>query len=293
MNVRRTRFECRNEDETTLSLLADQSRKPRYDLRVIPIVLHHGFLAFGQIRLGRLRVCNFRHIHSAIAQRGHPIIMENIHPTASIQRRARMLKQSIQTSLERMGQQGERVIIFAHSMGGLDCRYMITHLNMAKSVAALVTVCTPHRGSPYADWAMRNLGDRLGGRRLVTLLNLDVNALLDLTVDRCRAFNEQTPDMPRVRYYSISAARPWHRVPPFYYHSHRIISLAEGENDGLVSVASARWGKHLATWPVDHLHATNRRLVVEVRDPTGDVTPRYLDVLDQVQKDLAEQKRAE
>jgi len=255
---------------------------------VIPIVLHHGFLAFGQIRLGGLRVTNFRRIHTAIAQRGHRVIMENVHPTASIDRRARMLKRSIESSLDRMGKTDEKAIIFAHSMGGLDARYMISHLDMSQRVAALVTVCTPHRGSPYADWALRNLGDRLGGRRLVTLLDLDINALQDLTIERCHGFNSQTPNVAGVRYYSISAARPWHRVPPFYYHSHKIIREAEGENDGLVSVASAQWGKHLGTWPVDHLHAVNRRLVLEVRDRTGDVTPRYLEVLDKVISDICE-----
>jgi triacylglycerol lipase len=251
---------------------------------VITVVLHHGFLAFGQIRLGKLRIRNFRGIHTAIAERGHPVILESVHPTASIERRARMLKRSIEASVGI----GEKVIVFAHSMGGLDCRYMITHLGMAHRVAALVTVCTPHRGSPYADWAMRNIGDRLGGRRLVTLLDLDVNALNDLTVGRCAEFNRETPDVAGVRYYSISGARPWHRVPPFYYHSHKIINDAEGENDGLVSVASAKWGEHLGTWAVDHLHAVNRRLVVEVRERTGDVTPRYLELLDRVLGDLNE-----
>jgi triacylglycerol lipase len=254
---------------------------------MIPIVLHHGFLAFGQIKVGRLRITSFKRVHTAMAERGHPIIMESVHPTASIERRARMLKRGIQSSLDRMGRAGERVIVFAHSMGGLDCRHMITHLDMADQVAALVTICTPHRGSPYADWAMRNLGDRLGGRRLVTLLNLDMNALHDLTPDSCAAFNLQTPDAAGVQYYSVSAARARHRLPPFFYHSHKIVSESEGENDGVVSVASAQWGKHLGTWPVDHLHAVNRRLVLEVRDRVGDVTPRYLDVLDQAMQDLS------
>jgi pimeloyl-ACP methyl ester carboxylesterase len=155
---------------------------------------------FGQIRLGQIRISNFRHIHTAIAERGHPVVMESVHPTASIQRRARMLKRSIESSLDRMGQSGERVIVFAHSMGGLDARYMISQLNMADRVAALVTVCTPHRGSPYADWAIRNLGQRMGGFRLAQRLDLDVNALQDLTAESCSVFNEQTPDMPGVRY---------------------------------------------------------------------------------------------
>jgi triacylglycerol lipase len=253
---------------------------------VIPIVLHHGFMAFGQIRLGPVRVSNFRGISGAFAERGHPVLLESVHPTASIDRRARMLKRSIESFLSRLGRPGERIIIFAHSMGGLDCRHMITHLEMARQVRALVTISTPHRGSPYADWALRNLGDRLGGRRLVKRLGLDVSALPDLTGASCAIFNQQTPDAASVRYYSISAARPWHRMPPFYYHSHRVISAAEGENDGLVSVKSAQWGEHLGTWAVDHLHAANRRLFPEVLEKTGDMVPRYLGVLERVLGDI-------
>jgi triacylglycerol lipase len=254
---------------------------------VIPIVLHHGFMAIGQIHVGPMRVTNFPRIYPAFAQRGHPVLLESVHPTASIDRRARMLKKSIEAFLAGQNQKDERIIVFAHSMGGLDCRHMITHLDMAHRIAALVTVCTPHRGSPYADWAIQNLGDRLGGRRLVKFLNLDINALDDLSNASCARFNDKTPNARTVRYYSISAARTWHRMPPFYYHSHKIITDAEGDNDGLVSVVSARWGKHLWTWPVDHLHATNRRLFPEVLERTGDITQRYLDVLDQVTRDLA------
>ena len=37
----------------------------------------------------------------------------------------------------------EKVNIIAHSKGGLDSRYMITHLGLADKVASLTTVATP------------------------------------------------------------------------------------------------------------------------------------------------------
>jgi len=45
-------------------------------------------------------------------------------------------------------------------------------------------------------------------------------------------------------------------------------------------VKSAQWGEHLETWPADHLHVLNKRLVLELKDPTGDMTPRYMKLLD-------------
>jgi hypothetical protein len=55
----------------------------------------------------------------------------------------------------------------------------------------------------------------------------------------------------------------------------------------LVSVSSATWGRHLETWPADHLHLVNKRLMPEIRNPTGDIVPYYLRALDQVLSDIA------
>lgn len=246
-----------------------------------PIVLQHGLFGFGDVEIGALKMAYFNRIDRAIAERGHPVIVSRVHPTGSIARRAAQLKQNIFRHLAASGREGQRVVIFAHSMGGLDARYMISRLGMADRVAALVTICTPHRGSTYAGWCLQHLG-RLGAMKLMNALHLDVQAVGDLTVDACCRFNEQVPDAPGVQYFSVSAARPWHRVPPFFFLSHQIIQHAEGDNDGLVSVRSAQWGKHLGTWPADHLHAINKRMVLEIKDPTGDMTPRYMALLDQL-----------
>ena len=95
-------------------------------------------------------------------------------------------------------------------------------------------------------------------------------------------FNAETPDAPGVKYYSISAARPWHKVPPWAVPSWRIVNAAEGPNDSLVSVKSATWGEHLETWPADHWHTINKRYGVEGTNRTGDIVPYYLRMLDRV-----------
>jgi hypothetical protein len=89
-----------------------------------------------------------------------------------------------------------------------------------------------------------------------------------------------------VKYFSVSAARPWNLVPPFALPSWRIIHDKEGENDGLVSVKSSTWGTHLGVWPADHWHTLNRRYVIELKDPTGDITPYYLKALERVVAEL-------
>ena len=53
------------------------------------------------------------------------------------------------------------VNLVAHSMGGLDARYLITHLNMAEQVRSLTTVSTPHRGTYLVDWFFQNYNQRV------------------------------------------------------------------------------------------------------------------------------------
>ena len=253
-----------------------------------PVVLHHGLFGTGDLHVGPLTLRYFRGIDRAIIDRGHPLFVTAVHPCSTVEHRARQLKESVLRQLSTAGLAGQRVLLFAHSMGGLDARYAVAKLGLAEHVVAVVTVSTPHRGSPFADWALRNLVDRLGVGRMMNLLHLDIGAVADLTTDRCAAFNEQVPNVPGVAYFSVSAARPWNKVAPFALHSHAVIRAVEGDNDGLVSVRSSTWGTHLGTWPADHWHTINRRWMPDLSaDPTGSIIPYWLRLLDRVTAGLA------
>ena len=251
-----------------------------------PIILAHGFLGVGDVGVGPLRVSYFHKIDRALVARGHPIVAPRVHPTGGIATRARQLKEQTLRHLDDLARRGRlppdgKCIVLGHSMGGLDARHMLAHLGMDDRVRALVTIATPHRGSSFADWAMRNIDSRIGLTAQLARFGLDVQACADLTCTAAVRFNEATPDAPGVAYLSVSAGRPFFQTTPFLMFSQRIIEVVEGLNDGLVSVESAKWGEHLGTWPADHLHTINKRFVME-RGParTGDITPRYLAILD-------------
>jgi triacylglycerol lipase len=174
-------------------------------------------------------------------------------------------------------------------MGGLDLRYLVSHLGFAERTAAVVTICTPHRGSPFADYAIRHLDDRLRVLRFIRAMNIDIDAVKDLTTTACRGFNDTVKDVPGIPYFSISAARPRSRVIPWGQLSYEIVRRCEGENDGLVSVTSAQWGTHLETWPADHWHSINRKLPELWHKPTGDIGPYYVRAIRQVRAMLGAQ----
>lgn len=148
--------------------------------------------------------------------------------------------------------QGREVNLIGHSMGSLDARYMITHLQPEEfTVRSLTSIATPHRGSPFADYL---LDDILGRRNLPSLLALmetmqmpgGGRAFDALTTTKMAQFNIDTPDDLSVRYFSYGA-----QFRPSFVDVFRlpwsIIFEKEGENDGLVSVESAKWGEYLGT----------------------------------------------
>src|SRR5580700_11368315 len=125
---------------------------------MVPVVLHHGIFNILTFKVGKLKVCTFSNaVENAIAGRGHPLIVSKVQPLASVATRAQELKETILRQLDLLGLPDEKVVVIAHSMGGLDARYMISRLGMAPRVAALATIASPHRGDAFAEWCQRHI----------------------------------------------------------------------------------------------------------------------------------------
>lgn len=145
----------------------------------------------------------------------------------------------------------EKVHIIAHSRGGLESRWMITHLDMADKVASLSMLATPHRGSPAADYIYERVGSRehLLVKTLGAYLALKgedhsdaYSSGLQLTTGNMAAFNALVPNVPGVYYQSWSAVIDETYQSPVWTGIARVLEKQEGPNDGLVSTESARWG---------------------------------------------------
>ncbi|MGA7410936.1 MAG: hypothetical protein WBW33_10655 [Bryobacteraceae bacterium] len=158
--------------------------------------------------------------------------------------------------------------IIAHSMGGLDSRYLLAkNLNsLASRVASLSTVATPHWGSPVADLLtgqaapplLSVLAEKAMAQWFAAVPSLKANAgaLSDLTTSSAKLFNLNVPATPGVAYYPYtgdghgSAAL----IPTHLLIQLRGATPEEQNNDGVVSVASASWPGALveSPWPTDH-----------------------------------------
>jgi len=152
--------------------------------------------------------------------------------------------------------------IIAHSMGGLDSRFLLSNnlLGLADRVLSLSTVSTPHRGSPVADLVLGlipGIDSRPVRAVLDRLSSIGSGALDDLTTTAALKFNQENPDLPHVRYLSylgcdhISLAL----LATYEFIQSRGRTDDEKTNDGVVSLNSARWPIDLVEppWPADHL----------------------------------------
>jgi len=238
-----------------------------------PVVFCHGMLAMTMLRMQMPEDTNyFSHLRPFLRERGIEALYPNVEPTGGVAERAEQLRDLIRHWTD------EPINLIAHSMGGLDARYMISRLGMAGRVLSLTTLGTPHRGTAFADWGIRRV-ERLV-KPVFELLGLSRQGFHDLTTAACRRFNEQTPDAPNVRYFSVAAQFALDWTLPEWQLSHRIIEQLEGPNDGLVSVASARWGEAFDVWEGDHASLVNRALTPSpVRLRWGDRIPAYAALL--------------
>ncbi|OOF91017.1 hypothetical protein ASPCADRAFT_400435 [Aspergillus carbonarius ITEM 5010] len=226
--------------------------REQYDTPEHPVVLAHGLLGFDELRLAGPYlpgVQYWRGIKEALSMKGVRVITATVPPSASIELRAEELAKDIA-----IGARGEHVNIIAmigflaainRYSSGLDSRYMITHLKPnGFKVKSLTTIATPHRGSAVADYVLRQIGDDRLTQLYYALdrLKVETGAFAQLTPDyMTKTFNPTTPDIKDVRYFSYGAA-----MQPSFWSvfrlSHRLLEQVEGYNDGLVSVASSKWG---------------------------------------------------
>ena len=88
-----------------------------------------------------------------------------------------------------------------------------------------------------------------------------------MTTTACARFNKEVLDSPKVRYFSIASRFEPPRVLGVNVGvlalTHEIVRNKEGDNDGVVSVESARFGQSrenwtfLEIWPGNHFRQIN------------------------------------
>ncbi len=238
-----------------------------------PIVLVHGLFGFDRLHVGPLTLFEyFRHIPAALRAGGNRVLVARLSPTGGVEMRARQLKQMLDREVPH-----EPVHLIAHSLGGLDSRYLITHLGMAPRVLSLTTIGTPHRGTSFADWGVKRFARLVGS--VFEFANVSYQAFFDLTRESCRRFNDATPDVRGVRYFSVAGRMRPRWQAPYWWPSWRVVESAEETNDGVVSVKSAQWGEWQDVWDGDHFELVNWPWPLASRTHGDDRVAEYVNLV--------------
>jgi triacylglycerol lipase len=209
-----------------------------------PVVLAHGIMGFDELKIAGIRREYFRGIPGHLSAHGAIVHVPRVSPLGSVAERAQQLAAMV-SALD-----ANKVNLVAHSLGGLDARYAISRLGLGPRVASLTTIGTPHHGTPIADLGT-SLGDKLGMKRVLDTLGIDVSVLYELTTAQMARFNAEVLDHPTVWYASVSA-RALNNVHPLLKPSQLLLKRQAGDNDGMVPATSQRWGELIAEIDADH-----------------------------------------
>lgn len=258
------------------------------------IVLVHGILGFRR----ELGVEYFRNVAEHFRAQGLAVLVPALDPTRGVEFRGTQLGEQINAGfINGAIDRNQQTHIIAHSMGGLDSRYLLSPISgqrLEAPVRSLTTIGTPHQGSPVADLvdnplalspfphlpfgAAANLFQQALGD-----LGISLDGLRDLTTSVCQAFSARYSDNPAVAYFSSAGTgRPnFPHTASLFLLFHQYISARTGQpNDGLVAVDSARWGTFdTATWAADHAEEVGHNLDNLIQPPSFPYLGKYDQIL--------------
>jgi triacylglycerol lipase len=266
------------------------SIRPEFQIKerfIMNIVLAHGILGFRTLH----GIDYFKGVKEHLEKDNKiKVLVTQVSPIKGVFDRGDDLSKQITDALD-AGLPGgldplEKTHIIAHSMGGLDSRYILsphnTTTNIAKRITSLTTIGTPHNGSPVGDLIdgkdplidlpkLKALGDKI--HDAISNLVVSLDGLDNLTSEWCNGFNQDYVEHPEVRYFSVAGVGRKFRVMKLFRFfaaptcqillaTHEYLKLKTGEeNDGAVTVSSAqRYELITEAWPTDHFEEVGHDL---------------------------------
>ncbi len=242
---------------------SDDAIKSSANCPLYPIVFHHGFMGGNNLGFFKDAIKNLESI-------GCKAFELRVDAIESVEVRGQELADQVSAILEKTG--AGRVNLVAHSQGGLDSRYAISVLNYGEKIASLSTLGTPHYGTPLADLALRIHEDspeafKKAAASILKLISdfngaktdqIDLDAALEsLSVENVsQIFNKDVKNDDRVYYQSwagVTGGKTKDKVKLNLLPSQIYLQKNFGENDGVVTVESAKWGDFKGVLEADHL----------------------------------------
>lgn len=301
---------------TAGALTVDAGAQPVHDAGVVtkkgppyPIVLAHGFFGF-EAFAGIDYVRYFFNVKEALARSGEKdVFTPTVDPFNDSRYRGHQLVLRIEAILKETGH--AKVNIIGHSQGGLDAR--AAAFERPDLVASVVTLGTPHGGTPLSDLTPSPLKKasvqavvdelvRLVGAPLWDELSKESalsKPLALFTKEGIAKFNAEITDRPGVSYFSIAGRTALQsggddcqapNAPKFISEFNATLDLtnpllksaelyvgkspwAPIVSDAFVRVNDGKWGTFLGCIPADHLDQVGQL----IGEPAGSLWGKRFD----------------
>lgn len=184
-------------------------------------------------------------------QNGYESAFIDLYPDQDIKKNGKLLAEKLKEIYDVFG---KKMIVIGHSKGGVDTQSALVYFNAHKYVEKVITLGSPHYGTPLADLAYSK-----GGRWLAKILGQKSDALYSLQTGLMAAFRSETDQREAYpnKYVTYSGSE-WGTFGGVLYLGGMYLK-SFGANDGAVTVSSTRlsYANNILTGKWDHFSIKN------------------------------------
>ena len=213
-----------------------------------PVILSHGMGASYEIAWGIEKY--WHNIPDALQDEGAEVYITSVDAMGTTAEKAAQWYRQLLEIKAATG--AEKFNVIGHSHGSVYTRYAISNFKGCDAmIASHTSIAGPHGGSAMAEVVLGLVDDTFIGdlidaaiKLIMSNNNADTAAnLADLTRDfMINDFNPNVPNMDGIYYQSYAYKIASLAGAGLFAATWPIMKYFEGDNDGLVSVTSARWG---------------------------------------------------
>lgn len=176
---------------------------------------------------------NENNMYDTAYQNGYETAFIDLYPTKNMWDNGYLLSQKIRDMYNYFG---EKVVVVAHSKGGIDTQSALVHYGAYPYVARVITLSSPHYGSELADLAYSG-----SASWLADIMGSKSDATYSLQTGYMKNFRSQTDSHANVYRNSFHtlAGTKWGSFGSSLYWGGLYLS-SYGSNDGAVTVKSSR-----------------------------------------------------
>lgn len=234
-------------------------------------------------------------IPAKLEEKGCKVYYGNQDSNGSVSSNGAFLAERIKQIIEET--QVPKLNVIAHSKGGLDIRYAISTLKMAKYIASLTTISTPHHGSLTVDKLLGlpkfmikfvagcwDLWLRICGDKNPNAYEV----FQTFTTSAAEEFNRNNPDDPEVYYQSYAFVMKHIWSDLFMLIPAAVVTFFEGPNDGLLTPRATAWtnfrgivtsSSNRGISHCDEVDLRRRKLTHKQNEGISDITDFYINVI--------------